>query len=1103
MSLFLFQQKIPFESVSSCLRVFEPGSPINPNDWARMHAGNITVGDLVFVFEPMYSPWSDSSSGIGVAEGDSFNVSAIAAVYKTEGGLMAYVINADTFEQHQLQDYFAQQVQAAKSNGAGFYYAVARSTAGITGNIVSDLGELDGFGTGGRRKNDNQPMDILSAFFIATSWGESANYLGIQPDIAQIGYCIFCDKEPATGSNIPDLRAYVQPLGKDADVPVVAVSSGTAASSARPAEPPVPPKQMQIPKIPSFFKQGKQKSADGGGKTPRIITPGSTPFVPASETQPAIADIDSDTGAGSELEADQRQPLAGSANETLSVLPVVTTAGNELPPLLPIQRLITEEPADPVLNDETEPVPALSQEELGHYATVLHDAETEAAMPPARLLPIGPPIEEPMSLPTPGQTPPTATAQTAAASPPPLPGAVPPPLPGPTTPQVTLKAPPPLPVFDSPAASSGSQQSSSKALPGIDWAKMLSEDPEDEETSHSRTNTAETLSPAPVMPAPSAPAVNQFPTPVANQTPPPIPAPAPALRPGRAAAPPPIPAPATAEPVVVAPPASAEQPAVASANTTATGSVQSTPDAPSLAELLGNISRAGDAPGTATAIAPDSPAAGASAVTASDTASGDSSLVALGPPSKKKIEPELQNRILKEQVQVKSGVAGLVSKLEQQASKASNRLEGQVDEIQSRLTAELTELLAKVTSAENRSARNAQDLGAELSERMDGAATQIAEKLTVAARDGAGRFREHEEQGATQLNEKHEYLRTSLSNSFDDVRARAESIAKTFVDNLNAQADDSSKDLEKLRDDLGEQLSGLYGTYEKTLQSAFDSFYQRLESANTSIAATVEGRYSLLQGQLAELHARCITRLEQMRQSYVNQLNRQFAVAQADVCKLRATALEETVIPRLRQHREELRTVTSEFQSKLAEDLEVKSDEKLAEFEPAQAEKRRKLAEVQHATTAIKDALEVQLRDRLQAIAEELKTFVETGIDQAQTAFRDTEEQLAEIDRAVRGLADSSSIEGDLELLNERNQVLAAMDDATEKAKEEVLTTLRTSVAGLEEKGKQLQEELISSMEEDAYRVRRASEQALHDIREAIKQAFAAIQTAQDERMPM
>jgi hypothetical protein len=232
-------------------------------------------------------------------------------------------------------------------------------------------------------------------------------------------------------------------------------------------------------------------------------------------------------------------------------------------------------------------------------------------------------------------------------------------------------------------------------------------------------------------------------------------------------------------------------------------------------------------------------------------------------------------------------------------------------------------------------------------------------------------------------------------------------------------------------------------------------------------------------------------------------LSKQILLAEMELARLQINSLEHTVMPKLRQHRDELRVVTTEFQTKLAEDLDQKGETKVEEFQPILEEKKDKLFDLLKDTNTVKDAIQEQLRTRLESIFVELRAFVENGLEQAQTAFKSTEEQLAEIDRSIRALADPSTIEGDVELLNERNEVLTRLDEVTESAKDDVLNTLRASVAALEERGKHLQEELISSMEEDAYQVRRASEQSLIAIREAIRDSFVAIQSAQDERMPM
>jgi hypothetical protein len=1008
MSLFLFQQKIPFRSVSTFLRVFEPGSQMTPEQFAKASVEDVAAGDLLFVLEPIYSPWSDSSSGIGVAEGDAFNVSAIVIGYKWENGLLGYVVTEESYERQNVENYLAQQAHTAKSNRCGFYYAIVRPATALSPDVMRDLGEMDSFGNSGFRKDENQPIDILYGFATAAGLAMEVQ-VGQQPDIAQIGYGLFCDKEPAPGSNVPDFRGLVEPIAKeqkrepdglpqDLAKPASQTASAPAQAPATVAQPqpaaPAPaqsqPPKIGLPKMPSFLNKGKQQQQqDGKSKTPRIIGPAPRASVQSRQDGPASGSAP--------------PPVPGDAQPSSGFDPL--SAWKESP--------------------DTEQTPALTARDLGEA----HDA--------------GPP-PLPASSGAEALSKDSSSAGQPGQEPPPLPDSGgPPPLPDSGGPPPLPSAPPPLPA--------------SGGRPGLRLPR----------------------SSAPAMPP--------------GLQPPPLPA---GEAPNTVAAeksesgnPP---AQSWTEP-------QAEQAGAAADN-----------EIPSLAELLTNISRASQQPELPVPSAPPAPSALADVAAEAEEPAADEDAEAASAlnkdaAAKKKTDPshDLQNRPIKEPITVKSGVAGLVSKLEQQASKASSRLETQVDEIQNRLTEEISELLAKVNSAETRSVRNGQDLRAEMSERMDKATFDVSEKIAVAAKDGAHTIKQHDDEGTSRLNEKYEYLRTSLTNSFEEVKARAEAIAKDFEETLGTSSQRSLKDLDQLKDNLNQQLTDLYTHYEKALQASFDAFEKRLQSANSSVSSTLESRYQLLQGQLQDTFQRSSARLEQWQYAFVNQLNKEFTVARSDLRKLRATTMAETILPKLQEHREQLRIITSEFQSKLAEDLEKKADEKLSAFEPMLVEKRQRLQEILHDTAAVKDSIAEQLRERLQKIAEQLKEFVEKGIAQSQTAFKNTEEQLAEIDRAVRQLADQSSIEGDLELLNERNQVLSSMDEANEKGKDEVLSTLRTSLAALEEKGKQLQEELISSMEEDAYRVRRASEQSLNTIRDSIKDAFKAIQSAQDERMPM
>lgn len=987
MSLFLSQQKIPFQSVIRYLRAFAPTSQMQPEQWAKQQLADLAVGDSLFVFEPIYSPWGDSSEGIGVAEGDSFKVLAMLFASKDDAGTMlSYLVAGDTFERKKTLEYLTEQAQAAKSNGSGFYYAIARpkqNSAEHLGGLV----QLETFGISGWRNEDRNPVDLPYAFFNAVGC-HNEQVSEQKLDMAALGYLFFCDKEPPAGSHVPDLREHLQGVINEDNAGVASDPVADIPSIAEAV--PAPTSGLRMPSFFQQFKPGAQKQQKQSGAA------GGPPPLPGAASQ-GPPPLESKPVSDSPWGSDEEDAAAG-------------TAGSG--------PLISWDPPEDEIGSQSSPPP----------------------------IPTSEPVTAPPDLP--------GADTMFSAGPPPLPGADPmaqqqplPPLSGAKKVKQQIGAVPPLPSHPVESAQLGL----SFTAPPEEVAPPVAEQPPAIEEPA-----------APVVTATNNNDASSFP--MMPQDPPAVPVAA---------------TPQMALPFVG-------------------GLTEAPSEVPAqIAALEAAVWEAAEELGAAIG------------ETSTEEDSADRGVMPPLPPKKRTSEvdvarqKELQNRALKEPIAVKSGVAGLVSKLEQQATKASSKLESQVDEIQARLSENLTQLLNSVGNGEKRSNKSAEGLRHNLTGKLEVAAKEVRDELRRESKKGGDKLRTHLDAGSSQLKEKHEYVRTSLGESFDEVRARAETVAKSFDEKLVADAKGILTELESLREKLAGEFLAVEAEYEQAIQGGFDSFKEKLEHANGSITNSVEGRYSMFQGQLADLHQRSLSQLGHLKVSSLNRLNRQFSVTQSDVSRLQASSLQESVMPRLKQHREELRVVTSEFQHKLTQDLDEKGSEKLAEFEPQLIEKKEKLIELLRETTQIKAAIESQLKAKLESVSGELRQFVETSVTSAQSAHKNTEDQLGEIDRAVRALADPSSIEGDLELLNERNEVLAAMDEATEQAKEEVLSTLRTSLVTLEERGKQLQEELITSMEEDAYRVRRTSEQALSNIRDAIRESFVAIQAAQDERMPM
>ena len=1045
MSLFITQLKIPFQSVIRWLRYLEPGSDMSPDMWARRQAEDIAPGDILFIWEIMYSPWGDSSVGIGVADGDTFRVSHLFFVTKWESQTpVGYVVANDTFERQAVPVYFEQCAAQAKQNGTGFYYTLVRSNPPLTADRLSQVEALDAYGPNGWRTEDQQNPDLPYAFFQAAGYGVEARGGMILP-IDQLGFALFCDKEPPPGSPVPDIRRFTAPVYKDAS------RSDGSVSDEAPAQPPEP----SVPKMPSFFSQGPKRVSNplsalsglgaafsGGGSVP--------PPPPAFEDEPApvASEIESeaphvvpyDEAPGQthgEQQSDSQPsppeaPLWGTHDEAPASVPQIDFSSSEsrFEPALHVEpqpESIHQPLPDPVHHSLPEPPPLESQ---AHLEPPMVDFDSPS-----------------------DETPPSMSVPSIKAP------RIVPPRPSGGLPPVPSRNVPPIPAgmtFDMPV---NVEESASSEVEPVAEAEVVPEAPAARQDLKETVEIEQSSIPAYLQEPPKTPGVEDI---------------------------------------------------MAAIDTT----IKETTEARK-AELRAEAANQRVRPGRQQPPQPEpvvepKQEAVDEGETAAEAAVADVDLPP-GPPKKKRPDPaeaaraqELQKMAqLKEPMAVKSGVAGLVSKLEQQASKASVRLETQVDDIQARLSEELGRLMNKVQSTEKRSAKSAEGLRINLTGKMDGVAGGVRSQVADAASEGAQTIKSAEQNGAGQLDDKHEYLRTSLAGSFDEVRARAEMVSKSFEESLASESRKTLESLDEMRERWSKEFDSLETEYSELLQATFDTFKERVSNVTASATTVINDRHNVFESQLADLQERHLRGLQHTRTMLLSKLGRQFVVAEMEIHKLQANAMDESLLPKLCQHREELRVVTTEFQHKLSQDLAEKGDQKISEFEPILTEKKEKLLELLKETTTVKDSIQEQLRKRLEEIYVDLQEFVEVSIDQAETAFKTTEEQLADIDREVRALADPSTIEGDQELLSERNSVLVRLDQVTEDSKENVLNTLRSNLAALEERGKSLQEELISSMEEDAYVVRRASEQALASIREAIRDSFGAIQTAQDERMPM
>jgi hypothetical protein len=1180
MSFLLFQQNLPFQTMRQYLRYWQPSSTITPEVWATRHAQNLRSGDVLFFLDPIYSPWGDSTSGIGVSEGDSFKVAQACLILKGEGGqLMAINVSGDRYDTQPLEQFLAVQAAIAKSNGGGFYYAVGRRQQDIDDTIDVRLAEMMARygGSGSRSTNQLNLPDPVMTFLTTLGMQMDPGFTEAVLDPGQLAFLLFSDKEPPAGTKLPDMREVFVALEGTNERSAGAQETGEAATAAK----------TNTGERAALYMDLEEKEDD------QEATMDAMPMLakfqkrnPGVDAKDALLGAIVEAAEASALNNKTPDPGApGEAITTSQPKPQIKIPMPQIPsmpvPQAPQPQPAAEAPAAPAVPAP----PAVAGGGGGGRPGILASLGPRTLPPAGGAQPSVPPVpdfeggmDSAESMPTPPAPAPTTSATSElpvppAAPPPPVEAPAPPPVPSTRPGRLAIKIP--VPPSKQPADAGATP--AAPVTPPAETAE-----------------TAPQAAPAPVDTPSSQPAAaaeagasgggpSPWDTPGGDAAPdgggptgfskllgsltqqPPKFAGMDSLAKlgGGGPAPPPVPqdifggepepaAPSTIPPAATAPPAAD--------NTATAASASESPAAPPAIDFMGSglppappadagmpalpvseftteiqkphieppsvvrpveVKGAGSDPD-----APPSPPQVKISVPKIDPILATfgaepeepepprevpepvriepPSSIAAVPPRKKRAEGPLgESRIsaLKDPLNVKSGVAGLVSKLEQQATKASAKLEEQLEEISESLNSEFSSAVEKVRESEKASIEKTNELRTYLTERLQQAMNDVRVDIgqkAVVGRDAIERF---VEEGEEAVDEKNKSLTESLNESFEEVRVRAEVLARSFQETSDAQRAKAMADLRQLMESLLNQFTEANEYYSFALDGIIEHVNEQVQDRSKSTAESLRDNYEHLDNQLGQVYDRARKQLDHINQDVLSRLGQSIQAAELDFVTARLDAVQTQLTPQLRTHRDTLRALISEFQSKLISDLETKAAQIIEEFAPILDDKKQQISDVIVQTSKIRESVEERQRFDADRCDMDFRAFVEDTIEDAKAKFQRTEEQISEMDRSVRVLCDPANIEGDADLLNERESVLERMDAKTSEAAQEIHESLNASVASLEERAKQLQEELISRLEEDAYLVRKSSEQALIRINTAIKDAFTSIQIAQDEQM--
>ncbi len=445
-----------------------------------------------------------------------------------------------------------------------------------------------------------------------------------------------------------------------------------------------------------------------------------------------------------------------------------------------------------------------------------------------------------------------------------------------------------------------------------------------------------------------------------------------------------------------------------------------------------------------------------------------------------------------------AAVGGLVAKLEQQAQRANAKLEQKLDEIQGRLQRDLTLTISKLAVKEQASLRNILSLKTVLSRRLGGTSEELKQQIGDSVGTAFDTISDVSNSGSTDIENLSSTLSVEVLQQFDELSTSILGLTGGFSEKCQGQHEQGLASLQEVLLLMHSRLEEVGRQHAVVLQRTFEQLEQRSKELSQHSDTELSSTYERLRAELAAYRQESLSRLDTLSSHLLEAINESIALSLLNIQIHTEIRGSNVLLPRLLNYKQTLSIKAEQLREKYKEEVEKLGVQKLAELRPIIASQRDEMEKAARDARQLKSTVEVGQREEFEKTYAILVKFVDEKIAEARGMAGFSADELGKIERSVSALSDAATIESDAELAQARKQVLTKLQSIGVQLQTNVNDSLRGQISAMEDKGRMLQEELISSMEGNAYAVRKSSEASILRVRQALETAYQQISELQN-----
>lgn len=445
-------------------------------------------------------------------------------------------------------------------------------------------------------------------------------------------------------------------------------------------------------------------------------------------------------------------------------------------------------------------------------------------------------------------------------------------------------------------------------------------------------------------------------------------------------------------------------------------------------------------------------------------------------------------------------MATLMSKLEQQVAKAANKLSSRAEELKVRLNRQVEDFLREAAELEKHGELNLTNLSSELRGRLENLAVDVQSNLSKESEGARSLLSDLDASGLETLEAEQRQLSARIIRDCDEFRSELEKLTTSVQSRLNGLIASRNDELAKLSESILEQLKESHDSYSDKVTQRFERFRERMAEENASITQSLERNMRSMVEEIDSSLDRACEKLRSTKVDLEQTISHTVAVSEMAVAQKTKHLLAETLLPKLNEQKEILRTMIHDMGKQVAMESSTGLVGELAKLDNSinRASEQLKrnvedcLSDLETSGRGLKSGLEETFK---RASLELLQRTQEVG-----QTLKDTERRMLESDQTLKSLAEATTVD-EPELSEERNHALAKLGSLKQQANKDLASTIESSIENMENESEKLFGQLTNKRADFTATVRDSSETNLDRVRQALAAATAAIQSAREKHM--